>query len=167
MVFLGIDPGYGRLGYGLIEVKSNTLRQLSAGVIETPAESTVGERLIEIEEKLNAVVAPFEVDHCALENVFIKKNLTTGIELIQARGVILLTLTKQNIHVNSVSPTQIKKLITGSGTSNKKQIQLMIKKLLNLRELPKPDDAADGLGLALCAWMQHRNTRIKSKVVQS
>ena len=166
MIFLGIDPGYGRLGFGLIQVKANTLKQLAAGVIETPADKSDGERLLEIEAKLTTVIEPYGIDHCALEDVFIRKNLTTGVKLIQARGVILLTLARHNINADSVTPTQIKKLITGSGTSNKKQIQLMIMKLLNLRSLPKPDDAADGLGLALCAWMQHRNARIASKVMQ-
>ena len=155
MHFLGLDTGYARLGYGIISVgeRENRLKIESYGIIETSKEFSDGDRLLELEAKLAAVLKNNPVVSCALEEVFFRKNLSTGIRLIQARGVILLTLAKKKIPVLSVSPTRMKKMLTGYGSADKKQVQNMVAKLLNLSNIPEPDDAADALALSLCSWL--------------
>jgi len=157
MIFLGIDPGYGRLGYGMISAeKTGTPVYQSSGVFETPAAMPEAERLLSIESHLTSLIAQNPVTFCAVEQVFFRKNLTTGVQLIQARGVALLCLARHKIPYVSVSPTSLKKMITGSGRGDKKQVEKIIARLLKLEKIPGPDDAADGLSLALYAWFGHR-----------
>lgn len=162
MLFLGIDPGYGRLGYGLIRSgdKSGRAEYEACGVIESSKDLDDGQRLLVIEKGLEKIIRQREITLCAVEDIFFRKNLTTGVRLIQARGVVLLVLARHRIPFESVSPTHMKKMITGHGKADKKQIQIMIRKLLNLNEIPKPDDAADALCFALCSWLMNK-TRIK------
>ncbi|MDH5717372.1 MAG: crossover junction endodeoxyribonuclease RuvC [Spirochaetia bacterium] len=162
MFFLGIDPGYARLGFGLIK-NSNTQGKpvyVKAGIIETSSEKSDGERLEIIEKSLKNLIHKKNISMCAIEQVFFRKNLTTGIKLIQARGIILLTLHKNKIPIIEITPTSMKKMITGYGKAEKIQLQKMTAQILNLSEIPKPDDAADGLGLALCAWLGFRGRKI-------
>jgi crossover junction endodeoxyribonuclease RuvC len=164
MNFLGIDPGYGRLGYGIVSSTENPSRPgyITSGVIETPSDISESARLLELEKNILPLLSQYPIKFCAVEQVFFKKNLTTGIQLIQARGIVLLCLEKFSISHVSVTPTSLKKLVTGSGTANKKQIESIIKKLLSLDNIPGPDDAADGLSLAIFAWLHYRtHQRIK------
>lgn len=160
-IFLGIDPGYARVGYGLITATNRRPEFVTCGVIETNARSEEGERLLQIESELTKIISSYNVNFAALEQVFFRKDLTTGIRLIEARGVILLTLARAKIGYAGITPTAMKKMITGSGTAPKQQVQLMTARLLSLTGLPEPDDAADGIGLAFCAWLAYMNRRKK------
>ena len=161
MIFLGIDPGYGRMGYGLITVThpSHKPEYIDCGIIETQPGFSDADRLLQLENGIIDIISPYEVGYCAVEEVFFRKNLTTGVKLIQARGVILLNLAKKNIPIVEMSPTTIKKMITGHGKSEKKQLQLMVTRILGLKKVPQPDDAADGLSLAISAWLHHKTLR--------
>ena len=162
MNFLGIDPGYGRLGYGIITINKSSKKPVyfDCGVIVTDLKLEDGERLLSLEEQLKLIIRKVRINFCAVEEVFFRKNLTTGVKLIQARGVILLNLAKEKIPLTQVSPTTVKKLVTGYGASNKKQMQQMIKIILNLKALPQPDDAADGLALAIAAWLYFKSKNV-------
>ena len=100
-----------------------------------------------------------KISSCAVEEVFFRKNLTTGVKLLQARGVLMLALHKKKIPLVEISPTSMKKMITGYGAADKKQMQKMITRILNLSALPEPDDAADALGLAICSWLRTKNNK--------
>ncbi|MDH5719075.1 MAG: crossover junction endodeoxyribonuclease RuvC [Spirochaetia bacterium] len=163
MLYLGIDPGYGRMGYGLIKQtpKAGKPEFIDAGVVETASNLPIGERLEIIEKKTAELLKKKKIFACAVEEVFFKKNLTTGVKLLQARGVIILTLHKKNIPLIEISPTSMKKMITGYGAADKRQMQKMIARILGLSSMPKPDDAADALGLAICSWLRTKNNRLK------
>lgn len=158
--FLGIDPGYGRLGYGLVAAASGNSKPhyINAGVIETSSKQSESRRLLELENELNVILSEYPISFCAIESVFFRKNLTTGVQLIQARGVILLNMEKQNIPYVPVTPTSLKKLITGSGQADKKQMEMIIGKILSVRTKQWPDDASDGLALAIYAWLSRKNS---------
>ena len=156
MYFLGLDTGYARLGYGIISLqqkKKNHPQIEDYGIFETARESSDGDRLLELESKLARLLQEKPVVACAVEEVFFRKNLSTGVRLLQARGVILLTLARSRIPVLSVSPTRLKKMLTGYGSADKRQVQNMVARLLNLSKIPEPDDAADALALSLCSWL--------------
>ncbi len=158
MYFLGIDPGYARLGFGLVQCENlhSNPRVVDYGVIETSSRLSEGQRLLELEKALDGMLSRQQVTLCAIEEVFFRKNLTTGVKLLQARGVILLTLARHNVEWAHMNPKQMKKMITGHGSAEKKQVQNMISRILSLKEIPQPDDAADGLSFALCAWLNYR-----------
>ncbi len=159
--FLGLDTGYARLGYGIIKVPENTkqLHLETCGIIETKRGKTSGQRLLELELALIRLLESQSQGFrcCTLEEVFIRKSISTGAKLLEARGVILLILAKYNIPVYSVSPTSMKKMLTGYGLANKQQIQKIIMKLLNLEAVLEPDDVADAVALSLCGWLEHKN----------
>lgn len=161
--FLGIDPGYARLGYGIIEVNGNRAGYVDAGVFETGSKLGGGERLSLLQTFLQKLFASHIITHAALEQVFLRRDLTTGIKLSEARGVILMNLFQAGIEFSEISPSAMKKTIAGSGTAQKKTVQLMTAKLLNLPAQMKIDDAADGLGLAFCAWLRFQATLLKRK----
>ena len=158
--FLGIDPGYGRLGYGLISAENTSKpKYMDCGIFETPSTMAESERLLYMESKMLSLMGENNISYCAIEQVFFRKNLTTGVQLIQARGVALLCLAKNKIPYVSVTPTSLKKMITGSGRGDKKQVEKIITNLLKIDKIPGPDDAADGLSLALYAWLNHRHRK--------
>lgn len=169
MLFMGIDPGYGRTGYAFIENdKKNQLTAVSWGVLETDQKAEHPQRLLELYNNINVIIDKFspksDIVLAAVEEVFFRKNLTTGVKLLQARGVLLLSLAQHNIPVAEITPTEMKKMISGSGTSSKQIIKKIVTRLLAL-ELNKenksiPDDAYDALAIAVGAWMQYR-TRYK------
>jgi crossover junction endodeoxyribonuclease RuvC len=159
--FLGIDPGYARLGYGLIETEGNRAHFVNAGVFETNARESEGQRLTAIQNFLREYFSKHQITHAGLEQVFLRRDLTTGIKLSEARGVILMNLYQAKIPYSEISPTAMKKSIAGSGTAQKKTMQLMTAKLLNLPTQMKIDDAADGLGLAFCAWLKWQGMQIR------
>lgn len=150
MRILGIDPGYAIVGYGLIENDNGKLRPLDYGAVETDAKMPTADRLIAIEQKITELVKEVRPDDIAIEELFFNTNITTGIKVAQARGVILLSCAKLCAHLFEYTPLQIKSTVTGNGTANKTQIQFMVRSLLRLKETPKPDDAADALAAAIC-----------------
>ena len=155
MLILGIDPGLAIVGYSLVEKKGNRFSVCDYGVIRTPAEATNCHRLMTIFEELSNLIATYQPDEMAVEELFFNKNVKTAIEVGQARGVILLTGTQAGLRVAEYTPLQVKQAVVGYGRASKEQVQQMVKALLNLSSLPKPDDAADALAVAIC----HGNSR--------
>ncbi|HIU82562.1 MAG TPA: crossover junction endodeoxyribonuclease RuvC [Candidatus Faecicola pullistercoris] len=149
MVILGIDPGLATVGYGVIEVQSAySLKVLDVGVIETPKEESTPVRLAMIENCMQQLIDRYKPDEVAIEELFFTKNITTGIAVAEARGVILLTAIKACGRLYEYTPMQIKQAITGWGGADKRQVQQMVKTLLGLSKVPRPDDAADALAVA-------------------
>ena len=150
MIVIGIDPGVARLGYGVIKVDKGVITPLCYGCIETTAGRRQAERLLEIYTEITALFARYPPDSLAIEKLFFSKNVTSAMSVSEVRGVILLAAEQHHLPVEEYTPNQIKQAITGSGRADKAQVQEMIKRLLHLDEIPKPDDAADGLSIALC-----------------
>ena len=150
MRILGIDPGYAIVGYGIIESENGKLRPLDYGAVETPAKLSTVERLKMIETQITELVTEIKPDEIAVEELFFNTNITTGIKVAQARGVILLSCSRICDKLFEYTPLQIKSTVTGNGTAAKTQVQFMVKNLLRLKETPKPDDAADALAAAIC-----------------
>ena len=151
MIILGIDPGIATLGYGVIEkdAKGN-FRAIDCGVVVTPKEESLPVRLAILEEGINKILDKFKPDEVAMEELFFSKNITTGIAVAHARGVALLTCVKACGRLYEYTPMQIKQALTGYGRADKKQMQSVVTSLLRLNSIPKPDDAADALAIALC-----------------
>lgn len=151
MIILGIDPGIATLGFGVIEKdERGNCRAVDCGVVTTPKEEGLPVRLAMLEEGLQKILAKFNPDEIAMEELFFSKNITTGIAVAHARGVALLTCVKHCGKLYEYTPMQIKQALTGYGKADKKQIQTVVASLLKLKSIPKPDDAADALGVALC-----------------
>lgn len=151
MVILGIDPGLATMGYGVIEADKGNFAVRDYGVVTTPKDFTLPQRLALLEEGVTELIDRFAPDNIAIEELFFSKNITTGIAVSEARGVILLTAYKRfGDEVYEYTPNQIKQAITGYGGADKIQMQLMVQALLRLKKVPRPDDAADALAVALC-----------------
>jgi crossover junction endodeoxyribonuclease RuvC len=150
-IILGVDPGFALLGYGVIEKDSaGNLRLIDYGVVSTHAKMPFATRLKEIHEGLEDVIKKYKPDVMAVEDLFFYKNVKTAIEVGQARGVIILTGIQAGLPIEEYTPLQIKQAVTSYGRADKNQVQQMVKMLLKLKEIPKPDDAADGLAVAIC-----------------
>ena len=149
MRILGIDPGYGIVGFGIIDTHRNNA-VVDYGVIETPKEDTFPVRLQRIDESLRVLFETYKPDEVAIEELFYFKNQKTVMPVAQARGVIVLASQKYCGRIFEYTPIQIKQALTGNGRAEKKQIQFMVKNILGLEKVPKPDDAADALAVALC-----------------
>ncbi len=149
MVVLGIDPGLATLGWGLLKSDRGRFETVDYGVVLTPKEESLPVRLAMLEEGVNELIDKYHPDEIALEELFFNNNITTGINVAQARGVILLTCVKKCGRLYEYTPLQIKQALTGYGRADKKQMQIMVKTLLRLDNIPKPDDAADALAVAL------------------
>ncbi len=150
MLILGIDPGLAIVGYSLIEKKGNKFNVFDYGVIRTPASQANCDRLKSIYKELDIIIKDFEPDEMAVEELFFNKNVKTAIKVGQARGVILLAGAQSGLKISEYTPLQIKQAVVGYGRAGKKQVQQMVKALLSLSELPRPDDAADALAVAIC-----------------
>lgn len=151
MIILGIDPGLATLGYGVIEKDARgNCRAVDFGVVVTPKDEGLPVRLAMLEEGINRILAKFDPDEIAMEELFFSKNITTGIAVAHARGVALLTCVKHCGKLYEYTPMQIKQALTGYGKADKKQMQSVVTSLLKLKTVPKPDDAADALAIALC-----------------
>ncbi len=160
MIILGIDPGYGIVGYGVIEKDVHgKCRMLDYGAIKTPTDETFPTRLAIIEESIKKLMDKFKPDAVAVEELFFNTNITTGIKVAEARGVIVCTAVKECAGLFEYTPSQIKQSITGTGKAEKQQVQYMTKMLLGLENIPRPDDAADALAVALT----HAQTNNKLK----
>jgi len=149
MIILGIDPGTATTGFGVIS-KEKKIECLGYGLIQTSPSLPAAERLRELNNKLNGLIKKYRPKALAVENVYFFKNLKTAMPVSQAKGVILLTAAKKKIPVYEFTPLQAKMTVVGYGKAEKKQVQSMVKVILNLEEIPKPDDAADALAIAVC-----------------
>ena len=149
MRILGIDPGLAIVGYSVIDSEKGVYRPVDCGVINTPKELSLPERLELIYKGMGELIDTFKPDQVAIEELFFTKNITTGITVAEARGVILLACKQSGLPMFEYTPNQIKQSLTGYGKADKKQIQFMITRLLGLKAIPKPDDAADALAIAL------------------
>ncbi len=151
MIILGVDPGLATLGYGVIEKdERGSFRALACGVVTTPKDEGLPARLAMLEEGVNEILEKYHPDEVAMEELFFSKNITTGIAVAHARGVALLACVKACGRLYEYTPMQVKQALTGYGKADKKQIQTVVTSLLHLTSIPKPDDAADALAIALC-----------------
>ncbi len=150
MIILGIDPGYAIMGYGILEMKGNTFKVLAYGSITTDANMYMADRLKCIYSDLTEIISKYEPDELAIEDLFFNTNTKTAIKVGQARGVAILAAANFGMEVWEYTPLQIKQALVGYGRAEKKQVQEMVKTILNLKEVPKPDDTADALAVAIC-----------------
>lgn len=150
MKILGIDPGYGITGFGLIEAQRGQYRLLNCGAITTPPNTDFSWRLEVIYNDMTELLMVSQPEAVAIEELFFGQNVTTGIGVAQSRGVILLAIQQAHVPVFQYKPMQVKQAVVGYGNATKHQVQDMTKRLLNLPTLPKPDDAADAVAIALC-----------------
>lgn len=156
MILLGIDPGLALVGYGVIQLKEGRVTPLEYGCIETLAGMALPERLAIIDQEMEKLIDDYQPDQIAFEELFFYRNKTTIISVAQARGVEILAGVKRGLPIYEFTPSQIKQAVTGYGRANKLQIQRSIQALLGLTELPKPDDAADGLAVAMTLAFSQR-----------
>ena len=150
MLVLGIDPGTAIVGYGLVTDHGEGTVAVTHGVITTPSDRPLPDRLVMIHRELTALIERFKPDHAAVEELFFNKNVRTALAVGHARGVIMLTLAQAGVRIFEYTPLEVKLAVTGSGRADKRQMQQMITLLLNLDHIPKPDDAADALAIAVC-----------------
>jgi len=150
MIVIGIDPGIAILGYGVIEYVSNKFKVIDYNAVITTKENTMPERINILYDSLWDIFEKYKPDAVAFEELFFNQNAKTAITVGQARGVAVLCAQKQVGNVFEYTPLQVKQAVTGYGRADKKQIQQMVKVILNLREVPKPDDVADALAIAIC-----------------
>ena len=150
MIVLGIDPGYAIVGWGVIEAIGGRFRPIACGDISTPAHTDLEERLQTIYEEVNRIIEKYRPDEMAIEELFFNTNITTGINVAQARGVILLAAMNLNIPVYEYTPLQVKQAVVGYGRAVKSQVMEMTRVLLHLDSVPKLDDTADALAMAIC-----------------
>lgn len=150
MIIMGVDPGFATIGFGVIESIKGKNHVIDYGVIKTPKEESFPTRLALIERGMTALIEKFKPEEIAVEELFFNTNITTGINVAHARGVILLTAVKQCGRLFEYTPLQIKQALTGYGRADKQQIQAMVKTFLKLDQIPRPDDAADALAVAIC-----------------
>ena len=155
MRIIGIDPGTGILGFGIIDIKNHKPLLVDGGVIRTPVKQDDAIRLLTIYEELTAIIKETCPDEMAVEKLFFSQNVTTAMTVAQARGVVLLCAMQAKLKIAEYTPLQIKQAVTGYGKAEKKQVQEMVRVILGLKEVPKPDDAAD----ALAAAITHSMTR--------
>ncbi len=150
MIILGIDPGIAIVGYGVINYEAGRFSVIDYGAVTTKAGMKLSDRLRNIYEDIHILIERFHPDVCAIEELFFNTNVTTGIAVAHGRGVIMLAATVQNLPVYEYTPLQVKQAVTGYGRADKAQIQRMVKSLLNLPAVPKPDDVSDALAVAIC-----------------
>ena len=149
MRIIGIDPGYGRTGYGVIDMIGNRMKSVEYGCIETKPNTPMPDRLLDIYTALKEVIGRLQPEAMAVEQLFFAKNVTTGIDVAQARGVVLLAAKEAGLPVGEYTPMQVKQSVVGYGKAEKKQMQEMVRMILGLVKIPKPDDAADALAVAI------------------
>ena len=157
MRIIGIDPGTGRLGFGVIDANKGKLTLVDAGVVTTPPHTPTNERLEDIFDSLTQIIDDTKPDMMAIEKLFFSRNVTTAMSVAEARGVALLVGQKAKLPIDEYTPMQIKQSITGYGKADKKQMQEMVRLQLGLKVAPKPDDAADALAAAIMCAALHRN----------
>jgi crossover junction endodeoxyribonuclease RuvC len=164
MKILGIDPGIGRVGWGIIEDIGGKQRMIDVGCMETPSNHAPETRLEAIHDFFRKLITDYKPDQVSIEQLFFATNARTAFSVGQARGVIVLAVSECGVPMTSYTPLQVKLTVTGYGQADKKQIQMMVKSLLKLKEVPKPDDAADALAIALTHAFSYK---LKEKVLKS
>ncbi len=150
MRILGIDPGYAIVGYGVLDYDRNRFSVVNYGAITTEAGKPFDSRLKEIYDDMCSLLDMAKPDCMSIERLYFTNNKTTGIDVAQARGVIMLAATQRGIEIYEYTPLQVKQAVVGYGRAEKHQVQEMVKNILNLKEVPKPDDTADAVALAIC-----------------
>ena len=150
MIILGIDPGLAIVGWGAIEYNASKFKVLGYGSIETPANTPTEQRLLLIYKGLTQLIETYHPDHMAVEELFFNTNITTGIRVAEARGVIIMCAHSLGVKVFEYTPLQVKQAVVGYGRAEKKQVITMVTMLLGLQQPPKPDDTADALAIAIC-----------------
>lgn len=156
MRIIGIDPGTGILGFGVVDVVKDKFQLVTAGVIRTPAHTPLDERLEEIYDELTNIIAETKPNVMSIEKLFFARNVTTAISVSHARGVAMLAGKKAGLAIGEYTPQQIKQTLTGYGKADKKQMQEMVRLQLGLQEVPKPDDCADALAAAITHSLMSR-----------
>lgn len=159
-IILGVDPGLASTGYGVIEVLNGRTKMLDYGCVSTQASTPFDSRLKQIHEQLNKIILQYKPHVLAVEELFFAKNAKTAMLVGHARGVVVLTGIQNGLPIREFTPLQVKQAVTGYGRADKKQMQQMVKILLNLKELPWPDDAADALAVAVCAACHKQNDKM-------
>ncbi len=155
MIILGIDPGTATTGYALLKKERDGIfKVLDFGVIKTSANDQDSARLLEAQKDLEKIIKKYKPQRAGVEKLYFETNVKTAMTVSQARGVVLVTLEKYKIDLSEFTPLQVKSTICGYGKADKKQVQYMVQKTLNLKSIPKPDDAADALAIALCAGLK-------------
>jgi len=149
MRILGIDPGTAITGFGVIDYDGGSFKFVDAGVIRTPKEQPMNERLSTVYDEMHELLKEFKPDVMSIELLFFARNVTTAMTVGQSRGIVMLAATQAGVPIYEYTPMQVKQAVTGYGKADKKQIQEMVKNLLKLDQIPKPDDAADGLAIAI------------------
>lgn len=150
MRVLGVDPGYATVGFGIVDYNGNKFTWSDYGAILTPAKTPIESRLEQLYDELTKAIEFYKVDAVAFEELFFNTNITTAIKVAQARGVLLLAAAKKGFECFEYTPLQVKQSVTGYGRADKQQVMAMVKMLLNLEKIPRPDDAADALAVAIC-----------------
>ena len=150
MIILGIDPGLAIVGWGVVDYRAGKFKTLAYGAIRTPAGTRTEERLAGIWRDLNAVIERYRPEAMAVEELFFNTNITTGIRVAEARGVVLLCGEQHGVPISEYTPLQVKQAVVGYGRAEKKQVIAMVTSILGLKEPPKPDDTADALAIAIC-----------------
>ena len=160
MIILGIDPGYAIVGYGVLEYKNNKFKVIEYGAITTDASMDMFDRFKSIYDDICEVMERTKPDFMAIEELFFNSNQKTAINVAQARGVILLAAMNRGIQIFEYTPLQVKQAVAGYGRAEKKQVQQMAKLLLGLKEVPRPDDTADAVAIAICHGHSYNPRRI-------
>jgi crossover junction endodeoxyribonuclease RuvC len=150
MRILGVDPGYAISGYAVVDYEGNKFKVIKYGVIRTPSKMKMQDRLNKLFEKYTLLIEKYKPDHMAIEELFFNKNVKTAIAVGQARGVHIVAAVQNKVPVYEYTPLQVKQGVVGYGRAEKNQVQEMVKMLLNLKTIPKPDDAADALAITIC-----------------
>ncbi len=162
MRILGIDPGFGIIGFGVIDKSNSGLSVVDYGVISTPKEMSFNERLEVIYNSINTLIKNFRPDEISIEELYFNRNITTGIKVAEARGIILLAFQQCKLPIYEYTPQDIKLALTGTGRADKSQMKFMVKTLLHLHKSPTPDDAADAVAVALCHSQTNQNLRARN-----
>ncbi len=150
MRILGIDPGFAIVGWGIIDSERGNIRPVAYGAITTPAHTSLESRLLTIQRDLESLIEKYKPDEMAIEELFFNTNITTGIAVAEARGVILCTAHRLGLKISEYTPLQVKQAVVGYGKAEKHQVISMVTSLLKLPKPPKPDDAADAVAIAIC-----------------
>lgn len=164
MRILGIDPGYAIVGWGVLDYIGNKFSVVDFGSIQTSADMDFNDRLLTIYDELDSIIKRTKPQYMSIEKIFYNSNAKTAINVSQARGVLLLCSIKNNLEIFEYTPLQVKQSVVGYGRAEKKQIQEMTKIILNLRQIPKPDDTADALAMAICHAHSFGSLIFKGKI---
>ncbi len=164
MIILGIDPGIANTGYGVVKASANRVEPLHFGNIRTSPKTAPEKRLQQIYDSITEVITEFNIDIIVLEDIFFNRNVSSAFVVGEVKGIVKLAAAYKDLRVVTYTPSQIKQAVVGYGKATKQQIQKMVQVLLKLKELPKPDHAADALALAICHARSHKVLRLQGKI---